>query len=333
MITETIFLKFSSLRQDAQAFALCFMIASGGLSHADPLIFQDFTYTVENSVESGTWVNIIDYPTTAIGAVVIPATIDGWPVRNIGEEAFFQCALITSVSIPENVIFIGTGAFTACAKLASVALPTSLETIEAFAFSDCDLLTQITIPAFVSSIGNRAFDDNNSFLEATFLGNAPGDIGVDIFGTNSLVRVNYLSGKAGFTSPRWRARGTFIGYQSFARTSLEMWLILNGMPFDQDMLLDSNGDGVNLLMAYALNLDPKVNLSGRLPLPTFSSSQMAMTFYAGRPDVTYAVVASENLVSWTDTDVTLTPLDLQQMRTATVAISGQPKFMRLVVTR
>ena len=328
MITKTIFLKFFSSSQKVRASVLGCMVAACGLAQADPLTFGDFTYIVEED-----WVNITDYPTTAVGAVVIPASIDGKPVRNISSEAFFSCSLITSVRIPDSVTFIGGDAFTGCASLTKVHLPANLDIIEAFAFSDCDALTTITIPDTVTTLANGVFDKCNSFSEANFLGNAPATLGEDIFGQSTLVKVNFLSGKTGFSFPRWRTKPNFIGYLSFARTSLEMWLILNELSLDQDMLLDSNGDGVNLLMAYALNLDPKVNLSGRLPLPTFSSSQMAMTFYAGRPDVTYAVVASENLVSWTDTDVTLTPLDLQQMRTATVPISGQPKFMRLVVTR
>ncbi len=40
------------------------------------------------------------------------------------------------------------------------------------------------------------------------------------------------------------------------------------MWYDQDLSVDANGDEVNLLMAYALNLDPGVNLAGEIPRAT-----------------------------------------------------------------
>ena len=35
------------------------------------------------------------------------------------------------------------------------------------------------------------------------------------------------------------------------------WLVSHGLPYDTDLNQDLNGDGVTLLMAYALGLDPK----------------------------------------------------------------------------
>jgi len=320
-------------RQNLQSILFGLCLFTGGLAKADPLMFGDFTYMVDGSPGEGFWINITDYPDLAVGPVVIPAVIDEKPVRNINSEAFNNCALITSVVIPENVTFIGGDAFTSCTSLASVSLPQSLEVIEPFAFYNCDSLIHLTIPENVFSIGSRAFDECNTLGEAYFLGNAPGDIGEDIFGTNTLMKVNFLASKTGYTTPRWRSKPNFIGYLTFARTPLTMWLLINQFPESQDLASDPNGDGVNLLMAYALNLDPKLNLSNSLPSPVFSPTQMSMTFYAGRTDISYSVVASDGLVSWSATGVSLTSLNAQKMRTATVAISGPKKFMRLVVNR
>ena len=52
--------------------------------------------------------------------VVIPPTINSWPVTKIGEDAFQDNTTITSVTIPANVTEIGSNAFAGCTNLTSV---------------------------------------------------------------------------------------------------------------------------------------------------------------------------------------------------------------------
>lgn len=66
--------------------------------------------------------------------VTIPATLDGYPVRVIGERAF------------ENK------------SLAAVVLPEGLTTIEWFAFYGCASLVDVSIPDTVREIGHAVFD-------------------------------------------------------------------------------------------------------------------------------------------------------------------------------
>jgi len=79
-----------------------------------------------------------DYEAAKI--VVIPATIQGFPVREIGERAFFGSQVI-SVVIPEGVTRIGRAAFAGCMDLTSITLPSSLKpgryTIGDAAFEYC----------------------------------------------------------------------------------------------------------------------------------------------------------------------------------------------------
>ena len=57
----------------------------------------DLTYTT-----TGGKVTITDCDTAATGELVIPDTIEGNPVTSIGNQAFYQCTSLTSITIPDG---------------------------------------------------------------------------------------------------------------------------------------------------------------------------------------------------------------------------------------
>ena len=65
-------------------------------------------------------------------------------VTSIGEDAFYDCDNLTSITLPESVTSIGEDAFYDCDNLTSITLPKSMTSIESGAFAACSSLTSIT---------------------------------------------------------------------------------------------------------------------------------------------------------------------------------------------
>ena len=89
--------------------------------------------------------------------VVIPATIEGYPVTSIGEYAFMCAENIEHVTIPSTVTKICNGAFDGCINMKTVEIPDSVGTIGSEAFFDCTSLEEVVIPDSVVYVGGWAF--------------------------------------------------------------------------------------------------------------------------------------------------------------------------------
>ncbi len=83
----------------------------------------------------------------------------GSGITTIGDNAFYDCTVLTNVTILNSVTTIGDYAFCDCDSLTSVRIGKGVKTIKEKAFSNCHSLTTITIPDSVITIGNGAFYD------------------------------------------------------------------------------------------------------------------------------------------------------------------------------
>ena len=72
--------------------------------------------------------------------------------------AFYNCTLLTNITLSNNVTRIDNHAFYGCTGLTSVTLPDSVTSIGVDAFRNCSNLTSITIPANLTYLGENAFD-------------------------------------------------------------------------------------------------------------------------------------------------------------------------------
>ena len=89
---------------------------------------------------------------TVLKAAYIP---DG-SVKYIGARAFYDCTSMTGITLGNGVENIGDNAFSNCNLLTSIAIPGSAS-IGEYAFSSCYALTSITISDGVTNIGEGAF--------------------------------------------------------------------------------------------------------------------------------------------------------------------------------
>ena len=80
----------------------------------------------------------------APGVLIIPAVIEDKPVTSIGDQAFYSCTRLTSITIPDSVTSIGKGAFYKCTGLTSITIGNGVTTYGDGAFSACTSLTTVT---------------------------------------------------------------------------------------------------------------------------------------------------------------------------------------------
>jgi len=155
---------------------------------------SDFSFTLARDNISVVITRYIG-PSWDVGTLIIPSTIQGLPVSEIGPFAFSNEAHfnrrtdsffasrrynheIIHVYIPDSVKIIGAGAFFAN-RLFTVNIPDSVTTIGNYAFYLCENLTEVTLPDNVtnwgrniftrSGLGNIVFPSNMSKIPPRFV--------------------------------------------------------------------------------------------------------------------------------------------------------------------
>lgn len=93
--------------------------------------------------------------------------LPSWGITKIGDNAFYNCIYLTSVTIPSSVTSIGTSSFRGCSNLITVTIPDSITTISNLAFFNCSSLASITLPNSIISIGKSAFEGCSSLTSIT----------------------------------------------------------------------------------------------------------------------------------------------------------------------
>ncbi|MEK7951830.1 leucine-rich repeat domain-containing protein [Luteolibacter soli] len=140
--------------------AACLAVIGSALAQT----FGNFSYGTD-----GTSITIIGHTNVAVNPLVIPAEINGLPVRSIlrlGASPNSNLALrqsVTSVVIPEGVTSMGASVFANFTSLTSVTLPNSLTSLGDSAFSGCTSLTSATFGNGVTSL-TKTFEGCTSLV-------------------------------------------------------------------------------------------------------------------------------------------------------------------------
>jgi len=100
-------------------------------------------------------------PTPYSGSITIPSSVSNggntYTVTSIGDSAFNNCRVLTSIIIPDTVTYLGSLSFYQCIMLTSIQFPVNLTNIGDSAFYGCTGLTSIIIPNTVTYLGSLSF--------------------------------------------------------------------------------------------------------------------------------------------------------------------------------
>ncbi len=226
---------------------------------------EDETKCIENGLYyeiydyEGTYVVITGYDESAGSEIIIPETIEGLPVTSIGYETFYGCTSLTSVTIPDSVIYIGYRAFSGCTSLKTITIPDSVIEMGTGAFENCSSLTSIIIPNSVTEIGIGAF-----------------------YGCSSLTSITIPNSV------------TYIGESAFSDCSSLTSITIPDSVTDID-----DSAFADCFSLTAIHVDPEnenyMDIDGVL----FSKDQERLKQYpAGKPDQSYSIPDSVTSIGW-----------------------------------
>ena len=157
--------------------------------------YENYTYSINSD---GKGVTITGFDDSEATSVVIPDTIAGLPVTQIGDAAFLRSRNLKNIIIPGSVTVIGEDAFAGCSILHDVSMSRNITVIGDYAFSSCSYLTDILIPDSVTTIGEGAFQGCGS-LQTVTIGKGVKTIGKNAFSRCDLEYVYYTG-----TADEWQ---------------------------------------------------------------------------------------------------------------------------------
>ena len=137
----------------------------------------------------------------------------------IDDYAFYGCASLSSIVIPESVTKIGQSPFIGCTSLTTIVLPDEITKIGDYAFDECKSLSSMVIPGSVTEIGAWAFI-RCSNLKTIYVSDMLADKGKDYWAqrgidTDSVTLIRHSEIKTWVDQ-----QGLFISYNNHNQAAL-----------------------------------------------------------------------------------------------------------------
>jgi hypothetical protein len=131
----------------------------------------------------------------------LATVIIGNSVTSIGDNSFFSCNALTTLTLGSSVQTIGQGAFsggsTGYSNFRTLTIPNSVTTISFGAFQNCFYLTSVTMGNSVITIGNNAFNKSFNFqgvvIPSITIPASVTSIGTNAFFNNNITNLNITS--------------------------------------------------------------------------------------------------------------------------------------------
>lgn len=153
-LTEKATTRGKELAAEAQKLAEIKAMSADELKKQPPAPESDFE--VKPTDDSYTAIRITKYKGSD-PLVAIPATMQGLPVKEIGEQAFYGNGDIVAVVTPEGMSVIGEKAFHGCPNLSVAVISEGVTVINFGAFEWCENLSSVVLPSTLKAIGGCAF--------------------------------------------------------------------------------------------------------------------------------------------------------------------------------
>ena len=124
------------------------------------------------------------------GTLTIPQTVraydNDYEVTAIGDDAFYACNGLSSVTISNGVTSIGSYAFGYCRGLTTIKIPDNVTSISYCAFYGCRNLSSVTIGKGVNSIGSYALGYCGNLTDVYCLAEEVISQGTNIFDSSNI---------------------------------------------------------------------------------------------------------------------------------------------------
>ncbi len=240
-----------------------------------------FLYKVNGT--KATITGLVDINETNLN-LVIPATIDGYTVVAIGNNAFSGNVNIKSVTLPDTLTEIGYGAFNNCKNLTgTLTLPASLISFSGASYN-AGAFEGTAITELIVKDGSGAL----KFKQYTFR-NCTSLVKVTLPGRVTVIGDDAFSGCASLTTVNWSA-GTSaqtIGARAFTATKLSSFVC----PSSLETISTNAFNGIQYLKSVTLNeglvtigdgaFSGCTGLTGKLVIPSTVTSFSGASYDGG----------------------------------------------------